>query len=367
MSEKEENKEQNDISTEIAVIDENTIRDKIYDVRGVQVMLDFELAEIYGYTTSAFNQQVKRNEDRFPADFRFQLTQDEIEDLSKSQNVILNRGTGRGSNVKYLPWAFTEQGIYMLMTILKGDVAVVQSIALIRTFKGMKDYIVQNQGLIEQHNYLRLSIQMTEMQKELSTVRNNLQTYGTLVLDHDQKLIDVMEQLNDTVRKSEISPIMLDFNKQEVQREYVFLKGQPMKADAAYIKIYSEAKRTVHLVDDYIGSKTLHLLQDVQPGVTVTVFSDNRYNKLSLGDFQDFQQDFPNIQIDFIQTLNKVHDRFIVLDYGTANERIFHCGASSKDAGKRIMAITEFAEGTAKDMIHDVIKGMLTNPQLMLN
>lgn len=308
MSENIDKIEQNEISKEIAVVDERMIRDKIYEVRGVQVMLDFEIAEIYGYTTSAFNQQVKRNEDRFPDDFRFQLTQDEVDNLSKSQNVILNRGTGRGSNMKYLPWALTEQGIYMLMTILKNDVAVMQSIALIRTFKGIKEYIVLNQDLIEQHNYLRISMQITEMQKELSTARNDLQTYGTLVLEHDQKLIDVMDQLSDTVRKSEISPIMLDFNKHEVQREYLFLDGQPIKADAAYIKIYSEATKTVHLVDDYIGSKTLHLLQDVKHGVTVTVFSDNRYNKLRLSDFQDFQQEFPNIQIDFIQTQNKVHD-----------------------------------------------------------
>ena len=94
---------------EIAIVDERTLRDKIYVVRGVKVMLDIELAEIYGYTTSAFNQQVKRNEDRFPEDFRFRLTQEELSELSRSQFVILNNGTGRGSNVKYLPWAFSER------------------------------------------------------------------------------------------------------------------------------------------------------------------------------------------------------------------------------------------------------------------
>ena len=105
-----------------------------------------------------------------------------------------------------LPWAFTESGIYMLMTVLKGELAVLQSKALIRTFRAMKDYIIQNQPLIGQHNYLRLSLQMTEMQKELSTVRQDLQNYGTLVLDHDRKLIEVMERLSDTVKKSELSP-----------------------------------------------------------------------------------------------------------------------------------------------------------------
>ena len=361
-------KKNNDIvdKAETAVIDERTIRNKIYVVRGIQVMLDFELAEIYGYTTSAFNQQVKRNEERFPIDFRFQLTQEELDNLSKSQNVILNKASGRGSNIKYLPWAYTEQGVYMLMTVLKGKIAVDQSIALVRTFRAMKDYIIQNQGLIEQHNYLRLSLQMNEMQKELSTVRQDLQNYGSLVMDHDHKLIDVMEKLNDTVRKSEISPILLDFSKEEIQREYLFLDGQPMKAEAAYISIYSKAKKSIHYVDDYLGAKTLHYLQDVQNGVDVTILSDNCYNKLRLSDYRNFQTQFPNIPVTFITTQKKLHDRFIVLDYNTADERAFHCGPSSKDAGNKLCAITEFSDGTVKKSLHDAVTNMLGNPVLTL-
>lgn len=167
----------------------------------------------------------------------------------------------------------------MLMTVLKSEMATKQSIALIRTFRAMKDYIVQNQGLIEQHSYLRLSLQMTDMQRELSTVKQDLKTYGILVMDHDQKLIEVIERLNDTVMQSEISPIILDFDKPEAQREYLFLDGQPMKADAAYISIYSKTKQSIHYVDDYLGAKTLHLLQDIQNGVTVTIFSNNKYNE----------------------------------------------------------------------------------------
>ncbi len=90
----EEKRGAEDSTSEMMIVDEQTIRDKIYVIRGVQVMLDFELAEMYGYTTSAFNQQVKRNEERFPIDFRFQLTQEELDNLSKSQNVILNKGSG---------------------------------------------------------------------------------------------------------------------------------------------------------------------------------------------------------------------------------------------------------------------------------
>lgn len=119
-------------------------------------MLDFELAEIYGYTTKAFNQQVKNNEERFDADFRFKLTREEVENL-RSKKLTSSWGGSR-----YLPYAFTEQGIYMLMTVLKGDLAIQQSKALIRTFKRMKDYIIENQGLIGEREYLQLSMQVTQ-------------------------------------------------------------------------------------------------------------------------------------------------------------------------------------------------------------
>ena len=111
-----------------------TLKAKIYTVRGQREMLATELAEIYGYTTKAFNQQVKNNIEKFEEDFRFQLTWNEVEELSRSKNLTLNK-EGRGGNVKYLPWCFTESGVYMLMTVLKGDLAIRQSKALIRTFK----------------------------------------------------------------------------------------------------------------------------------------------------------------------------------------------------------------------------------------
>ena len=120
---------------------------RIYTIRGVKVMLDADLAEIYGYTTKRFNEQVKNNIEKFDEDFRFQLTLKEAETCSRSKILTLNGGH-RGTNIKYAPYAFTEQGIYMLMTVLKGDLAIRQSMALIRLFKQMKDCIVENQQLI---------------------------------------------------------------------------------------------------------------------------------------------------------------------------------------------------------------------------
>ena len=140
---------------EIVVIDETTVKSKIHYIRNQKVMLDFELAEIYGYSTKRFNEQVKRNNEKFDDDFMFQLTDEEIAELSRSQNATLNKGTGRGSNIKYKPYVFTEQGIYMLMTVLRGELAVKQSKALIRMFKQMKDFIIENQDLISPNDLVQ--------------------------------------------------------------------------------------------------------------------------------------------------------------------------------------------------------------------
>lgn len=153
-------KTEENVKNEIMLVDENMIRDKIFVVRGQKVMLDMDLAEIYGYETKRFNEQVKNNIERFDDDFRFQLTREETEICSRSKFSILNGNSGRGHNIKYLPYAFTEQGIYMLMTVLKGDLAVRQSKALIRLFKNMKDYVFANHRLIGEREFLELSTQV---------------------------------------------------------------------------------------------------------------------------------------------------------------------------------------------------------------
>ena len=122
-------------------IDEDLLKSRIYTIRGVKVMLDADLAEIYGYSTKSFNQQVKNNIERFAEDFRFQLKEAEIISLSRSKILTSMQTKGVKGGRSYKPFAFTEQGIYMLMTVLKGDLAVQQSMALIRLFKQMKDYI----------------------------------------------------------------------------------------------------------------------------------------------------------------------------------------------------------------------------------
>ena len=141
----------------ILVVNKETIKDKIYEIRGQKVMIDSDLAELYGYTTKAFNQQVQRNIEKFDPDFMFQLTRGELENL-RSQFVTTNVS----SMSRSLPYCFTEQGIYMLMTVLKGELATKQSKALIRIFKEMKNYIIETNQLVSYENFLKLSLQTNE-------------------------------------------------------------------------------------------------------------------------------------------------------------------------------------------------------------
>lgn len=150
------------MKTEIAIHNSEWIKDKIYTIRGEQVMLDFELAEIYGYETKRFNEQVKNNIERFDDDFRFQLTEDEFNAILRSKN-----STSSWGGTRYKPYAFTEQGIYMLMTVLKGELAVAQSKMLIRMFREMKRFIQNNANIFAEINTIKQNILNTNIhQKE---------------------------------------------------------------------------------------------------------------------------------------------------------------------------------------------------------
>ena len=240
-----------DKKDERMLVNQESLVKKIYIIRGQKVMLDFELAEIYGYETKNFNRQVKNNIEKFEGkDFMFQLTTQEIEEFSRCKNFTLNRGTGRGSNIKYNPYAFTEQGIYMLMTVLKGDLAVRQSRALVRTFKQMKDYIVENQGLIGKREFLQLSMQITSNVVEMQNLRRDL-------MNVEDQVAEVVDTLNNVVHKSELSDLILDLSNPQLKYGFLLLNGQPIEANLAYKDIYSIAKKSIYIVDNYIGVKTL--------------------------------------------------------------------------------------------------------------
>lgn len=285
-------------------------------------MLDYDLAEIYGYSTSAFNQQVNRNIDKFDDDFLFRLTQEEFDNLI-SQNVISSWG-GR----RKLPNAFTEAGIYMLMTVLKGELATYQSKILIRLFKSMKDYLIENQPLISQKSYVAL-VEKVEAQ-------------SVQVQKNTERIANIEANM---VTKADLSDFMKLFDSGIEHEEILILDGEPFKADVAYQKIYRKAKRTIIVVDDYIGVKTLNHLAHSKQNTAITIISDNKARpQLRLTKYNDFLTENPGRRITFIQSTKKAHDRYIVLDEGTKEMKVYHCGASSKDAGNKITTITRLTD-----------------------
>ena len=182
------------METEIIIHNEKDLRNKIYTIRGVHVMLDSDLAEIYGYETKRFNEQVKHNIERFDEDFRFQLTDDEVKIVSRSKISTLNdEPQGRGHNIKYNPYAFTEQGIYMLMTVLRGELAVKQSKTLIRLFKQMKDFVLTNSQLFAEIDGIKKHLLESDLHhKENDKKIDELFTlqYPTLTLSFTSKMHD---------------------------------------------------------------------------------------------------------------------------------------------------------------------------------
>ena len=320
---------------EIEVIDEKSIKDKIYFIRGKEIMIDSDLAKIYGYSTKDFNRQVKNNINKFDEDFMFQLTSEETNILSRCKNFTLNNKSGRGHNIKYLPYAFTEQGIYMLMTVLKGEKATEQSKALIRIFKKMKDFITyHDSNLVSYDDILKLSLQTNENTKDIKKI--------------EKEMKDINDKLSSNNKFKEI----------------LILNNKRVESDNIYSDIYSLAKKSIYIIDDYISLKTLVLLKEVSSNINIIIFSDNVNNKLHKLEYDDFIKDYSHSNIKFITTKNKVHDRYIILDYKKKSERIFHCGSSSKDSGSKITSINEIMDTSIYD---NIIKDLLNNEELILS
>ena len=286
-------------STELMTVD--NIFNRVYVIRGQQVMLDYDLAEIYGYEVKNLNQQVKRNIARFPEDFMFQLTREEVESV-KSQIVISRENNffeGQGGGRRTLPYAFTEQGIYMLATVLRGELAEQQSIFIMRAFREMRHYIKQNQQFVAQSEMRLVTAKVSEI---------SVQVAG--VVDWKNKAegrFDSIQRSIDTLNENFISD--KDF------KNFVIYKGQKFEADAAYIDIYQQAKKSIYVVDDYVNTKTLQLLSQKQAGVEVVLFTANGHGKrgfLTTAVVNDFIQEYPQLRI---KPNADCHDRLIFDNY----------------------------------------------------
>ena len=354
---------------EIVVIDGTTLKSKIHYIRNQKVMLDSDLAEIYGYETKMFNRQVKRNIEKFDDDFMFQLTDEEVSELSRyhfgtlndgqvselsrSHFATLNKAQGRGSNIKYKPYAFTEQGIYMLMTVLRGELAVKQSKALIRMFKQMKDFIIENRDFLSSKEMAQLLLQ---------TSQNT-----NYIMQHSKEIANINDKISTFATKEDLKKVMDNFIDSNTYKHFLLLNGDKIEADVAYTKIYKSAKKSIYVIDNYIGLKTLELLRAARDNMQIIVFSDNVRNKdmLTKNILDDFRKDYPNIDLNLKIADKKYHDRYIAIDFGAENEAFDRCGASAKDAGNKISSITRIEE-SSKDMYHTMFAGMLNNKNLKI-
>lgn len=288
------------------------IKDRVYWIRGKQVMLDFDLAEIYGYEVKRLNEQVKRNNRRFPEDFMFQTTREEVE-LVKSQFATSRKGTlfeGQEGGRRKLPYAFTEQGIYMLATVLKGELAEQQSIFIMRAFKEMRHFIANNALLFEKINAIELK--QLEYQK-----------------DADEKFGRIFEYMAE----------------HEESNQKIFYDGQIFDAFSIFADIIGHAKKEIVLIDGYIDVVTLNILAKKNAGVDVFAYTLPGA-RISTQDINNFNAQYPTLTV---KRTTAFHDRFLIID-GLEG---YHIGASLKDAGKKCFGINKI-EGA--DDVKDIMK-----------
>ena len=258
-----------DEKPDFSLIDENFLKSRIYTIRGLKVMLDADLAEIYGYEKKVFNQQVKNNIEKFDADFRFQLNREDFTNLTsdfRTSDLKSKFLTSSWGGLRKMPFAFTEQGIYMLMTVLKGEQATAQSKALIRLFKQMKDYIVaENQQLLGNAGIAEIAAQTVQNTRDIAN-----HSFGI------RELSGEVHNVQDRLGRMDLSlqKVMENFIDPATYKHFLILDGQKLESDVAFTKIYGMAKKSIIIIDNYVGVKTLDLLRGIAKNASVHIFSE---------------------------------------------------------------------------------------------
>ena len=327
-------------STDVNVfqtVDKEDVKRRIFHIRGMVAMIDADIAAYFGTTTGNLNRAMKRNKNRFPSSFCFQLTRDEYVEILRCQSGILELEQGKYS--KYEPYMYTEQGIAMLTSCLHTERAIISSVQIMEAFVEMTHILNHNQCLLPSSELRILENKTYQLDERVHNIEKNM------------------------VTKENLSEFMKIFDAGRDAEEILILDGQPFKADLAYQRIYRKAKKNIIIVDDYVGAKSLQHLTHSSESVKLTVISDNKVKSLRLSDYNDFCTEYPKRGITFLQTAGRTHDRYIVLDNGMNEMKVYHCGASSKDAGRRITTITEL-----KDVAEykSLIISLLKNPLLQL-
>lgn len=265
-----------------------TIENKIYIIRGQQVMIDRDIAQLYGVETRVLNQAVKRNEDRFPEEFCFQLDDSEFENWI-SQIVISN---SEKMGLRKKPYAFTEQGVAMLSAVLKSETAVKMSIQIMKAFVAMRKFMLLNAQVFQR---------LDNIEKHQLTTDNKI-----------EELFDRMDKY-----------------KRE-DKQGIFFQGQIFDAYSKFESFIAQAKTEIILIDGYVDLTVLDRLAKKKKNVTVEIYTDAK-TKLTAQDVQKFNAQYPQLNLNYT---SKMHDRFLIIDKKT----LYHIGASLKDLGKKCFA-----------------------------
>lgn len=299
------NKENNivlmDEKLNVVTYEVENIKDLIYCIRGKQVMLDSDVAMLYHYTTKNVNKAMKRNIDRFPEDFCFQLTEKEIENL-RFQNGTSSLEKENYGGRRYLPYVYTEQGIAMLSGILKNEIAVQVSINIMRAFVEMRKFIANNGQIFER----------------LTNVEYKLLEQGKEISNHEKKFEKVFNELQK--------------NKEVEFKQKIFFNGQIWDSYSLIIDIIKTAKNKILIIDNYIDESILKMLSKKNKDVQVVILTSQNSNLTKL-DINKFNKQYPILKV---SSTNNFHDRFIIID----NKELYHIGASLKDLGKKCFVIS---------------------------
>lgn len=287
----------------LVIVHNKEIQSMIYTFRGRQVMLDSDLAMLYQVETKYLNRQRNRNAERFPEDFCFQLSKEEYEIL-RCQNVTSKNENGSGGR-RYLPYVFTEQGIAMLSSVLKSEVAAKASINIMRAFVEMRKFLISNNEMFARLDRVEL--------KQLET---------------DKKLEEVFDYIATT---------------KEVKQK-IFFNGQIYDAFSLMVEIVEKAEKELILIDNYVDVNTLNILSKKKDGVNVLIVTSGNGN-LTDKDVAKFNSQYPKLAVKISKDF---HDRFFIID----RNEVYHIGASIKDAGKKSFGITKLEE---QDLIDSLL------------
>lgn len=271
----------------------------IYNIRDQQVMLDKDLAVLYGVETRVLNQAVKRNMERFPEHFMFRLTKEEC---SRSQFVTLNGK--RGENIKYLPYAFTDNGIAMLSAVLKSKTAVSVSIRIMEAFTAMRHFLATNAGIFQR----------------LNTIEYNQLALQQHQDEADKRIDEVLQRLEE---------------KDSVPMQGIFYDGQIFDAHTFVCDLIRQAKQRIVLIDNYVDDTVLKRLDKRSPNAEATIYTKQISAALQI-DIDRHNAQYAPVEV---RVATNAHDRFMIID-----DKLFHIGASIKDLGKKVFAFSLMAE-----------------------